>query len=264
LLIELYQLSAALYLVAAIAGFLGLALPQPRLSRFARGALVAGVVVHGLAFARLHTLPSPPPLSDLGSAVSLTAWLAVIASLGLLRRGRLEGLAAAIAPLAFLAVFFEGLTAGRMDAEAAASAGRWAHLHIILASAGLALLAVAGVAGGFFLLEDRALKAKRRPAWRGRLPSLEALDRVNAAALASGFPLLTCGVIAGMLWTRSQTGRLWVGDAHAVWASVGWAIYLALVVMRFGIGWRGREAAACAAFGFAFLLFVVVGVGAIA
>ena len=40
--------------------------------------------------------------------------------------------------------------------------------------------------------------------------------------------------------------------------------YLALVVARFRMGLRGREAAAFAALGFAFLLFVVVGVGAIA
>jgi ABC-type uncharacterized transport system permease subunit len=95
------------------------------------------------------------------------------------------------------------------------------------------------------------------------MPSLEALDRVNGVTLATGFPLLTCGVVAGMFWTQSQTGQLLVGGAHAVWSVIAWAIYLALVVARFAASWRGREAAACAAFGFAFLLFVVVGVGAI-
>jgi ABC-type uncharacterized transport system permease subunit len=134
---------------------------------------------------------------------------------------------------------------------------------VILASAGLSLLAVAGLAGALFIAVDRALKSKRRGAWRKRLPSLEALDRVNSLTLAIGFPLLSCGVIAGMLWTHGQTGLLFAGGAHAIWSSVAWAIYLALVVARFRLGLRGREAAACAAFGFAFLLFVVVGVGAL-
>ena len=86
---------------------------------------------------------------------------------------------------------------------------------------------------------------------------------MNAVALAIGFPLLSCGVVAGMLWTQSQTGHLWAGGAHAVWSVIAWAIYLALVLARFAGGLRGRDAAACAAFGFAFLLFVVIGVGAV-
>lgn len=262
-MIELHQLTAAAYLVAGVAGLLGLALPQPRLARAGRMLLAVGAVVHGLAFASLHTLPHPPPLTDLGSAVSLMSWLAVIASLALLRRGRLEGLASLVGPLAFLGVFFEGLTLDRAAPATAPAGGSWAHLHVILASGGLALLGVAGLTGALFLLEDRALKAKRPASWGSRLPSLEALDRVNAAALAGGFPLLTCGVVAGMLWTQGQTGRLWAGGAHAVWSSVAWGIYLALVFARFAVGWRGREAAACAALGFAFLLFVVVGVGAL-
>jgi len=48
-----------------------------------------------------------------------------------------------------------------------------------------------------------------------------------------------------------------------VWSLIAWAIYLALVIARFVAGRRGREAAACAAVGFAFLLFVVIGVGAV-
>ena len=65
-----------------------------------------------------------------------------------------------------------------------------------------------------------------------------------------------------MLWTQAQTGHLWVGGAHAVWSVIAWAIYLVLVFARFAAGYRGREAAGFAALGFAFLLFVVIGVGA--
>src|SRR5690606_39816878 len=71
-----------------------------------------------------------------------------------------------------------------------------------ISSAGFALLGVAGLAGLLFLVEARALKAKRTP--RLRLPSLEALDRVNLLALAIGFPLLTFAVLAGMIWTQGM------------------------------------------------------------
>lgn len=263
MVIELLHITAALYLLAGFAGVSGIALPRARIGSATRWLLAAGAILHGIAFARIHTLPHPPQLTDLPSAVSLAAWLAVIVSLLLLRRGRLEGLAVLVSPLAFLGVFYESFALYATAPAVATDAGSWPHLHVILASAGLALFGVAGLAGTLFLVEDRALKAKRAPSLRRGLPSLEALDRVNAVTLAVGFPLLSCGVVAGMLWTRGETGHLFVGGAHAVWSVIAWAIYLALVVARFAAGWRGREAAACAALGFAFLLFVVIGIGAI-
>ncbi len=260
--VGLHQLCAAVYLAAGLAGLLGLALPSGRLSRLATWLLALGALAHGIAFSRLHTLDPPPPLTDLPSAVSLMAWAAVLFCLLLLRRGRLEGLVALVAPLAFLGAFFAALSLGAGGSAAPAAAGRWPHLHVILASTGLSLLGVAGVAGVLFLAEERRLKAKRPVAWGRRLPSLEALDRVNVLSLALGFPLLTVGVVTGMLWTQTVTGELWVGGAHATWTLIAWGIYLALAVARFGIGWRGREAAASAAAGAAFLLFAVIGVGA--
>jgi ABC-type uncharacterized transport system permease subunit len=261
--IELNQLAAALYLVAGVAQILGIAMPSLRSGRVAPWLLGAGAIAQGLAFARLHELPSPPSLTNLPMAISLMAWIGVMQSLVLLRRARFEGLVAGMALLAFLGVFYASLALRGVE-PSRAPAGSWPHLHVILASAGLSLLAVAGLAGALFIAVDRALKSKRPAAWRKRLPSLEALDRVNALALAIGFPLLSCGVVAGMLWTQGETGRLFAGGAHAVWSFVAWAIYLALVIARFRMGLRGREAAAASAFGFAFLLFVVVGVGAIA
>jgi ABC-type transport system involved in cytochrome c biogenesis permease subunit len=180
------------------------------------------------------------------------------------RRGRLESLAGLVAPFAFAATLYAASPlAGAESPGWSAGDGRWPHLHVILASGGLSLLGVAGVAGVLFLAENRQLKAKRRGSLRRPLPSLEALDRVNVAALALGFPLLTFGVIAGIVWSEALTGRLWDGGPHATWTGIAWLIYLALVLARFGMGWRGREAAACAAAGFAFLLFAVVGVEAI-
>jgi ABC-type transport system involved in cytochrome c biogenesis permease subunit len=136
---------------------------------------------------------------------------------------------------------------------------------VLLASGGLALLAVAAVAGAVYLLENRRLKRKRPAAVTGSsLPSLEALDRVAAVALAVGFPLLTLGVASGMLWLEAATGRLWTGSAHEAWNALAWALYALLVTARFAAGQGARNAAASAVAGFVFLLFAVVGVGILA
>lgn len=259
----LHQLSAAFYLAATLGTALGLALHDARLARLSVWTLGAGVIVHAVAFAGLHALDPTPALTTLPAAVSLMGWLAVVFALLLLRRGRLESLAGLVAPFAFAAALYAAATLAGVEPVEEAGAGRWPHLHVILASAGLSLLGVAGVAGVLFLVENRVLKAKRAGSLGRPLPSLEALDRVNVMALATGFPLLTCGVIAGMVWTHALTGRIWDGGPHATWTGIAWVIYGALVLARFGMGWRGREAAACAAVGFAFLLFAVVGVEAL-
>jgi ABC-type transport system involved in cytochrome c biogenesis permease subunit len=257
---EFQHIAAALYLAAGAGAILGLVLPAPRMLLGARIGLVLGAVVQAVAFATLHRLDPPPSLTDLGLAISVMAWLAVVFGLILSTRIRLPGFVPALAFAAFLAAFGATLSGPGVGADSDAS-GSIPHAHVLLASAGLAALGLAGLAGLFFLLEHRILKRRRKLARRLPLPSLEALDRVNRVALALGFPLLTFGVVTGVLWNEARSGRPLDGGLHETWTVVAWLIYLGLVAMRF-VGHQGaRQAAASALAGFAFLVFAVVGVG---
>ena len=117
------------------------------------------------------------------------------------------------------------------------------------------------ISGVIFLIEHRRLKAKQRITRRLPLPTLEALDRVNVAALALGFPLLTLGVLTGVMWLSTESGELWTASPHETWSALAWAVYAVLVAARFGSQHGARQAAVSAVGGFAFLLFAVVGVG---
>lgn len=257
----IHQLAAGLYLGAALAAALGLVLPAPRLARGAVVVLAAAAVAHGLGFLQLHTRGAPPALTTLPAAVSLTAWLGTVFYLALQLRGRLAGLAVLVAPAAFLGTFFESLWIPAEAPAAGAGSPLWSHLHILLASAGLALLGVAGFAGLLYVAHHRAIKAKRPGALRLPLPSLEALDRANVLALAVGFLLLTLGLLTGVLWVYADQSRLWPGTLHANVTLAAWAVYAAVVAARFGAHQGARQSALSSAAGFAFLLFAVVGVG---
>jgi ABC-type transport system involved in cytochrome c biogenesis permease subunit len=262
-LIALHQLAAALYLAAGVAG--GVA-PAQRGDGARRAALVLlgmGALAHLASFAFLHRAEPTPQLTDLPAATSLMACLAMLSYLAFARRARWDALVLAMAPIGFLGAFVGALRlphAGSVDPFAT---GAWPHAHVLLASAGLGLLAVASVAGVAFLREASRLKHKGHPQL-SRLPSLETLDRVNLVALSVGFPLLTLGVLTGMLWIQGEQGRIWTGSPHEIWMMLAWAIYGALVVARFGAHQSARSAAVWAIGGFGFLLFAVIGVGMVA
>lgn len=266
-MIALLQLAAALYLASGIAGGLAVGLGTGRAGRVALGLLGAGAAVQAGAFVALHLEDPTPSLTELPIAVGLMAWMAVgvFLAFAALRRARLGALAVLVGPAAFLAAFFAATRTPHEPSEELVAGGSWPHAHVLLASGGLALLAIAAVAGAVYLAENRRLKRKRAPATRrAGLPPLEALDRVNAVALAVGFPLLTLGVVSGMLWLHAVSGRVWTGTAHEAWNALAWGLYAVLVAARFGARQGARDAAASAVAGFVFLLFAVIGVGILA
>jgi ABC-type transport system involved in cytochrome c biogenesis permease subunit len=263
--VEFHQLAAAVYLAAGIGALLGVVVGSQRMERGAALGLGLGALLQGVGFATLHRAESAPPITDLPMAVSFVAWMAVLSLLALMWRLRVPALTAVVGPVAFLAVFVAAMRLTDPAGESVGSAsGSWPHLHVLLGGAGVGLLCIAGVAGVFFLAEHGRLKAKRHLTSRTVLPSLEALDRVNVIALATGFPLLTLGLMTGVLWLQSSHGVLWQGTSHEVWMVIAWGIYAGLAGARF-VGHQGaRQAAASAVAGFCFLLFSVVGIGVLA
>jgi ABC-type transport system involved in cytochrome c biogenesis permease subunit len=260
-MVEFHQIAAALYLAAGIGALLGVVLGKPGMERGASLGLGLGALSQAAGFATLHRLPSAPPVTDLTMAISFTGWIGVLFLLALRWRLRIPALTGAVGPVAFLAVFVAGMRLSAPSDPVFGTSGSLPHLHVLLGSAGLGLLGIAGVAGLFFLVEHARLKAKRGIAGKGLLPSLEALDRVNTVSLAIGFPLLTLGLLTGVLWLRVAQGVSWQGNSHEVFTVVAWGIYAGLSGARF-IGHQGaRQAAASAVAGFVFLLFAVLGVG---
>jgi len=259
--VDLHNLTAAVYLGASVLATLGLSLRRPALSRAAVAALGVGAVAHALAFFESRAFALPPRGAGLSGAVDLAAWLGTLVFLGLVRRARLHALAALVAPAAFLGVFFGAFGPDPEAVRARATGPPWAHAHVLLASAGFALLAVAGFAGVLYLAQHRRLKRKTRLGGRAILPPLEALDRVNAFTISVGFLLLSLALVTGVLWTHATAGVVWPRSPHANAALVAWGVYALLVGARFLARQGAAQAARTAVAGFAVLVVAVAGVG---
>ncbi len=261
---EFYQLAAIIYLAAAVAAALGFTIPSARLSRAAVGGLALGVIVHTVAFWQLHAGEHTPPLTDLAYVAPFVVWLVTVFYLLLLIRVRLVGLAVVVAPLAFIGAFVQFLGAPPPESGAQPASPVWSHIHVLFGSAGLALLAVAGAAGALYVAHHRTIKSTRPSAIRLPLPSLEALDQVNALSLVVGFLLLSLGVVTGVLWTHAVDGRLWPATMHANATLAAWLVLAVLVAARFGAGQRARQSALSSMAGFILMLLAVVGAGMLA
>jgi cytochrome c-type biogenesis protein CcsB len=94
----------------------------------------------------------------------------------------------------------------------------------------------------------------------GRLPGAATLDRLAYRAILFAFPAWTFAVIAGAIWADHAWGRYWGWDPKETWSFITFVVYAAFLHARATAGWRGRRAAYIQLFGFACLMFNLVGV----
>jgi len=259
MVLQLLQITAVVYLAAGLLAAAGLALPRRQVLRVGVALLVAGAALHGISFSLLHTADPTPPLTHGPTSISFMAWIGTLSFLLVQLRYRVAGMVALVAPVAFVSVFYAALRLPHA-VPAEVGAGSVPHAHVLLASAGLAMLGLSGLAGALYLAEHRRLKHKRPLAAGSPLPSLEALDKLNAMALAIGFPVLTLGVVTGGLWAQQMHGAPFAGTAHETWCLLAWGVYAVLVGLRFGAQLPARRCALSAAAGFLFASFAVLGV----
>jgi len=93
-----------------------------------------------------------------------------------------------------------------------------------------------------------------------RLPGADTLDRLSYRTILFAFPAWTFAVIAGAIWADHAWGRYWGWDPKETWSFITWLVYAAFLHARATAGWRGRRAAYIQLFGFACLMFNLVGV----
>jgi ABC-type transport system involved in cytochrome c biogenesis permease subunit len=132
--------------------------------------------------------------------------------------------------------------------------------HMACSLLSYAAFLIACVSGTLFLLQERQLKRKRMGLLFHRLPSLEALDRINFLSIGMGFGLLSVGALCGFVGAQRLLGRWWTGDPKAYATVILWAAYLVLWLVRLRSTLRGRRLALLSMLGFSLVVLAFVGV----
>ncbi len=248
------------YFLGTCAYFAFLILQKDRFYRLGFILMAAGFVFHtGSIFYKAFD-SGFFPAHNFHEVMSFAGWAVVGVFLIFNARIKLKILGIYAAPLAtfIMAVCY------RLPDEIVRTKGVlssfWTALHVVIIFLGEASFALACGVGVLYLLQERAIKRKRRGFFFSRLPSLNLLDSSGYAFIIAGFTLLTIGLAIGFIYANAIWGRFWSGDPKEVWSAITWLVYAALLHERLAVGWQGRKAAVMSIIGFAFILFTFFGV----
>jgi ABC-type transport system involved in cytochrome c biogenesis permease subunit len=148
----------------------------------------------------------------------------------------------------------------------------WGTVHGIFLLAGAVSTCIAFFAGVMYLVQMRRLKAKRPSPFRLVLLSLEQSERINRGAITIAFPLLTFGLLIGMILSvTARPAGSTIAMAHTLpWtdpkvlsALSMWLVFAVLLHARFRPAMRGKSMMILTIVAFGFLVFTWVGVEAL-
>jgi ABC-type transport system involved in cytochrome c biogenesis permease subunit len=265
--------------VLCFAGTYGLALVS-ELARFVTRSAARWYVTVGLT--ALGWLVQTAYLADLGwsqhklpvttvfESLLVLSWILALIGLYLMVRSpRPVAVGLFVLPLVLALV----LLAGRFASRTAhwdqwhGTTTFWTPVHVIFLLAGAVSTCVAFAAGLMYLVQSNRLKHKRRPRFGFALPSLEQSERLNRGAITLAFPLLTFGLLIGVILDLAAppssgmaAGVLlsWT-DPKVVSAGLMWLVFAVLLHARFRPAMRGRSVMLLTIVAFAFLVFTWVG-----
>jgi len=244
--LALYAVACALYLAHLMAGSVGLA-------RAARGALAAAFASQALDIGWL-CMQGQHPVVNAREALSFAAWLICCAYLLASVRIRIPVVGALVVPVTMVLDLAARLSPSKEVARGISTLGA---VHITLATAGVALFAVAAGGAVIYLIEERALKAHRAGRLFKRGAALETLDTLNRRCITLGFPLYTIAMVTGAMWV-AQLHLNGVFTVQYAISAAAWLLYAGLLLARVTAGWRGRRAALITLAGFAATAAVVL------
>ena len=139
----------------------------------------------------------------------------------------------------------------------------WGTAHGLLLMAGSVFTCVAFAAGLMYLVQSNRLKHKRANRFGFALPSLEQSERLNRGAITIAFPLLTSGLVIGLILTvalhRVQGVTINWTDPKVISTMVMWVVFAVLLHARYRPEMRGRRVMVLSVVAFFFLAFSLFG-----
>ncbi len=237
------RVAGALYSLGLLHAILTVTRRKEHLFRVALAAFGLGGVFHFVSIVEEGMLRDRCPITNFYETLSMCAFLVVILFLFIHWRYKAASVSVFVFPLVFLMALVASLGNPVSAWSSPVVRNTWLTVHIVLVLLGYAALVFAGVGSVLYLFQERELKVKKPRKFYYRLPPLGTLDDLISKSMAVGFVLITAAVIAGSTWAFVELRTAWIRQPKIVISFFTWFLYLALVSLRAGAGWRGRKAA---------------------
>ncbi|HEX9288955.1 MAG TPA: cytochrome c biogenesis protein CcsA [Anaeromyxobacteraceae bacterium] len=263
--VTILRLAAALYAIGAGAYILYFARPRHvRAASVGQGLVLAAFLVHAVSIGVACAEFGGTEFFNLRGGFGMLAWIAAGAFLLLQRFYKLPSVGAFVLPLVLVSVLPGIFWVGPNARWAIPQSIRGPSLtvHIASATGGVALFGFAFGVALMYLLQEREVKGKHFGALFSRLPSLDALDRLNQRLVRSGFVIYSVALVTGALVAKKAWGSSWSWDPQQIASLVVWLLYGAMVQLRH-IGVHGRRYALLTLAGFALVLTSMIAMGAV-
>jgi cytochrome c-type biogenesis protein CcsB len=247
----LFQFTFYTYIFVTITYLVFFFNQNKRVRTLARYGMLIAAIGHLIYTLVRYLAAGHTPITSIHETISFSALAVTWGYLSFRWRYKVKNFGVFVSPIITILMLVAALASQEMTRELApALQSIWLPIHAGIALLAYGFLALAFCGGIMYLLQEREIKSKRFGFFYSRLPSLEALDSLNRHCLATGFPLMTLGIITGMLWTKQGSGAYWQWAPKETLSLVTWLIYAAIIHLRFTLGWRRRRAAIMVIAGF--------------
>lgn len=135
----------------------------------------------------------------------------------------------------------------------------WGAIHGLLLLLAAVGLSVAFLGSAMYLVQARRLRTKANPLGGMKMLNLERLEAMNRRAVNLAFPLLTAGVLLGMLMLNHEPPSALLTPSLKVLGSYGLIVVVAMLVyMRYAAHVSGRRLAVWSILAFGLLVVVLM------
>lgn len=129
--------------------------------------------------------------------------------------------------------------------------------HVLLSLAAYSLFMLAAIQAIILAVQEKQLRQRHIAGVIRKLPPLQTMETGLFQLIATGFALLTLGLITGFMFVEDLFAQHLVHKT--VLSVIAWCVFAALLWGRLRHGWRGKTAVKWTLAGFSFLLLAYMG-----
>ena len=207
----LFQSSVAVYFLCFSAYLVFFITHKPPIRRVGRAIFLVAFLIHTVNILARSIEAGHTPITSHHETVSFFAWSVSCCYLSFRWRYTVKNLGVFASFLVLALMVVAGLSSRAIMPLPPALQSWWLPIHASITILADGFLALACIGGIMYLLQEREIKKKRFGLFYSRLPSLEALDKLNHHCLSVGFPCLLWAWSPARFGQNRRGARIGIG-----------------------------------------------------